>query len=257
MVQLSKRLSAIADQVKPGSRVADIGSDHGLLPVFLAETGQVERAIAGEINPGPFQAACQQVQAAEVESLVEVRLGDGLAILSPGEVDTVCIAGMGGPLMVRILEEGWEEGKLEGVRRLVLQPNVGEEAVRRWLFDKGWMLSGERILAEDGKCYEVLWADWPGKETEAPFPYSPVWLEGFGILPPEWQFRMGPYLLREASPLFLEKWKRELVKLDRIIGQLAQSSQPEAVRKRKRMQAERNQLKELMACLQRGKPSYS
>src|SRR5690554_6840208 len=104
-VKLSKRLAMIAGQIPIGDRVADIGSDHAHLPVYLAQQGLIEYAIAGELNEGPFLTACKQVQQANLEHKVSVRHGDGLSVLRANEVDTIVIAGMGGSTMVSILEQ--------------------------------------------------------------------------------------------------------------------------------------------------------
>jgi len=157
MVTLSIRLAAIAARVPASSRLADIGSDHALLPVYLAEQGKLAAGIAGEVNPGPYEAARRQVRESGVEDRIEVRKGDGLAVLAPGEVDVITIAGMGGGLIVSILEAGAD--RLAGVRLLVLQPNVGEDQVRRYLLANDWLLAAEEILEEDGKIYEILTAE--------------------------------------------------------------------------------------------------
>src|SRR5690554_2583760 len=120
-VKLSLRLSTIADLVQPGSRLADIGSDHALLPVFLVQQGIIESAIAGEINEGPFLAANKQVQQANLQHKISIRHGDGLSVLDNHEVDTIVIAGMGGSTMVSILQEGIH--RLSSVKRLIMQPN--------------------------------------------------------------------------------------------------------------------------------------
>src|SRR5690606_19253288 len=87
MVSLSKRLQCIADQIPTGSRLADIGSDHALLPTYLAEQKRISFAVAGEVNTGPMKAAQRQVAAAGMGSIVNVRLGNGLEVIQEGEVD--------------------------------------------------------------------------------------------------------------------------------------------------------------------------
>lgn len=257
MIQLSKRLGLIAEKVEQGSRLADIGSDHAMLPAFLAQKGIVTAAVAGELNPGPYEAALKQIKDAGLGAVVTVRRGNGLEVVNPGEVDTVSIAGMGGNLIVEILTDGRNAGKLEGVRRLVLQPNVGEEAVRRFLGSNGWSLLGEDILEEDGKIYEILLAEKSEQSAQPANLYAEHVLEGFGRITAEDWFRFGPYLLREASPVFVEKWSREINKLTRITESLAQSELEEARLKREAVLVDIKRLKELVACLQRGKPSFN
>ncbi len=251
-MKLSKRLLQIADYVTAGGRVADIGSDHALLPVYLLQSGKARSAIAGELNAGPYRAARKQAQDANLTELLQVRQGDGLSVLQPGEVDTVTIAGMGGLLMREILETGRQAGKLEDVRELVLQPNVGEDAVRIWLLEQGWHLAHESILEEDGKIYEVLHAvrrnDAEALNAELyngsflPLSWSPSELKGLLI-------RMGPHLLREGSPTLADKWRGEIQKLERIRQQMSASDLPEAAKKREQFQWDIERIEEVLQCI--------
>ncbi|WP_028610389.1 tRNA (adenine(22)-N(1))-methyltransferase [Paenibacillus harenae] len=260
MIKLSKRLQMIADYVTTGHRIADIGSDHAMLPVYLLQIEKCPTAIAGELNTGPYEAARKQAADAGLSSRLTVRQGDGLSVLQPGETDTVTIAGMGGSLMKEILESGRSAGKLEGVKELVLQPNVGEETVREWLLDQGWYLKAESILEEDGKIYEVLNAV---KATDAAERNVELYDGRFLPLnlPPETKTgllkQMGPHLLRNPQPALHKKWRHELHKLERICGQLAGSDLPESARKREQFIAEMIRIEEVLQCLPMVKPSFS
>lgn len=242
MIRLSKRLEMIAQEVPAGSRLADIGSDHALLPSFLAEQGTILRGVAGEVNAGPFDAALKQVRSAGLDGIIDVRLGDGLQVVLPGEVDVITIAGMGGTLIASILEAG--KSKLAGVRRLVLQPNVGESNVRQWLLDHEWVLTGERIMEEDGKTYEILTA----VPTElAPYSNDELYesraLPGGLMADRQLMLQMGPFLLREASQVWIDKWLSELDKLNRICERLSHSE----------LEASRSKEAEIMREIQRFK----
>lgn len=252
MIKLSKRLQRIADYVTAGGRVADIGSDHALLPVYLLQSGISRSAIAGELNAGPYMAAKKQAADAKLAERLQVRQGDGLAVLQPGETDTITIAGMGGLLMREILETGRLAGKLEGVTELVLQPNVGEDAVRIWLLEQGWYLASESILEEDGKIYEVLHAK-RVQDAEAlnarlydgsflPLGWGPIALKGLLV-------RMGPHLIREGSKTLVEKWRLEIEKLERIRKQMSASDLPEAASKREQFQSDIDRIEEVLECL--------
>jgi tRNA (adenine22-N1)-methyltransferase len=234
--------------------MADIGSDHALLPSYLAQQGRITKGVAGEVNPGPFQAASKQVRDAALESLIEVRLGDGLAVIAPGEVDVITIAGMGGALIASILDAGRE--KLAGVQRLVLQPNVGENLVRIWLLEHDWFLTGEQILEEDGKIYEILTAvPVAGSQISNEQLYIDLMLQEGIRVSRELQLKLGPYLLRQPTAVWFRKWKLELDKLDRIKRRLANSELPESRRKEQEIEAEMKQIKEVLACLQKDKTS--
>jgi tRNA (adenine22-N1)-methyltransferase len=255
MLKLSKRLETIAQQVPAGSRLADIGSDHAQLPVYLVQQGIVHYAVAGEINPGPFEAASKQVREAALEEQIKVRQGDGLQAVEIGEVDTITIAGMGGALIVHILEQG--KAKLAGVYTLVLQPNVGEDQVRHWLVENGWRLITEQILQEDGKIYEVLTAN---KPTSDQMQVNTEKLYNERVLPcgitvsSELLYRMGPYLLEQPNAVFYEKWRSELQKLASVSKEMARSDLDSAKIRRAALLEETAKIEEVLACLQKGKP---
>jgi len=211
--KLSNRLEAVANNIPQGARLADIGSDHAYLPCNVVKKGIVPMAIAGEVAEGPFQSALDQVNSEGLADQIYVRKGDGLEVIKSGEVDCITIAGMGGTLISNILDR--EKTKLDGVTRLVLQPNVGSFAVRRWLIDNGWELLKEEILKEDGKIYEILVAE-KGEPLRA---YQQVNLEE-GIL-------FGPFLMTEKSLIFTEKWNQEKKNWERIINQLDEAVQNE------------------------------
>ncbi|CAM3797950.1 tRNA (adenine(22)-N(1))-methyltransferase [Alkalicoccus chagannorensis] len=208
--RLSKRLEVTASFVLKEGTVADIGSDHAYLPIHLTAHDLCEYAIAGELNEGPLQSAIEKIYANELEDRVEARLGNGLEVLEGRRADTVVIAGMGGPLIASILSEGKQY--LGGVKRLVLQPNVAADQVRRWLDGHGWILFDEEILEEDGHIYEVLAA-----EPEGTSPYTEA--------KKEQQLWLGPYLMERKPASFRMKWRMEYDQLKRIRAQLQLASQ--------------------------------
>ncbi|MFB7812728.1 tRNA (adenine(22)-N(1))-methyltransferase TrmK [Paenibacillus chitinolyticus] len=252
MVKLSQRLLEIAKKVPHGAKLADIGSDHALLPTFLVQQGTVPSAVAGEVNRGPAEAAQRQVRDANLSGQIEVRLGDGLSVLRAGEVDAVTIAGMGGALIASILDAG--EDKLTGVSTLILQPNVGEDIVRKWLRSHGWHLAGETILEEDGKIYEILTAVRmkPEDEGDAAL-YADRLLDGLRVTG-ETLLQMGPYLIQNPPPVWYAKWEYELDKLAMIRRQLDRSVSGNAEEKRSGLEAEISRIKEVLECLRKDKP---
>ncbi|HJV45628.1 MAG TPA: tRNA (adenine(22)-N(1))-methyltransferase TrmK [Bacillota bacterium] len=241
MISISKRLESIADLVKNGSRVADIGSDHAILPVFLIQSGKAVSAIAGEVNKGPWQAASNQVRAVGLINKIEVRMGDGLSVLKPGEVDTVCIAGMGGTLICSILTDGEEQ--LKGVENLILQPNVAERNVREWLYHHGWELKGEKILEEDGLIYEILFAE----RGNPDLPYV-----GERWTREQW-FEIGPYLWEEKGTVYRKKWQAEQEKINRALKGLERSISDEANIKRQSLQNRLKWVEEVIECFPKDK----
>jgi tRNA (adenine22-N1)-methyltransferase len=233
---VSLRLETVAAFVPDGARVADIGADHALLLIHLARAGRIRRGIAGELNRGPYLNAIHRVRQAGLDHLIEVRQGDGLSVLAPGEVDVIVLAGMGGTLMADILQAGI--GKLEGVHRLVLQPNIGGKRVRRWLKEHGFYIVDETIVEEEGILYEVAVAepgDWK-EEADAPWPE-------------EMMMEIGPVLWRKRHPLLKRKLLVELESREAALAQLRQARTEEAKRRRASLEEEREQWKKVIACL--------
>lgn len=164
-VQLSKRLQALADMVTPGNRVADVGCDHGFLSIYLVEQGISPRVIAGDVRPGPLSAAKSHVAEHGLEAYIDTRLSDGLAKYGAGEADTLICAGMGGPLMQRILTDHEEVTLSFG--ELILQPQSELCEFRIFLRQKGFKIQEENILCEDGKYYFMFRVTLDNQDTPA------------------------------------------------------------------------------------------
>lgn len=210
-LNLSKRLSSVADFVEKGSRLADVGSDHAYLPIALVQSGLINFALAGEVAVGPFNHAKAEVAKAGLSQKIQVRLADGLDLIQEGDqIDTVTICGMGGSLITDILKRG--RNRLSGKESLILQPNVGEYGLRTYLQDQAYAIIDERLIYEQKHFYEIILA--------RKLSYSPEYS-------PEELF-FGPHLLkRQEDPVFQEKWKLEAEKRQRILDQMSQSSQVE------------------------------
>ncbi|MBQ1202344.1 MAG: SAM-dependent methyltransferase [Clostridia bacterium] len=170
MHKLDKRLACVASLVRSGRRLADIGTDHAHLPVYLVESGVCPSAIASDIGAGPLETARQTVCAAGLQERIDLRLGDGLSTLAPGEAEDIVIAGMGGETIVEILE------KAEFVRnaqvQLVLQPMSHAEDLRRWLLTHGFEVTCERLVMDGRHMYPVLAATYaaaPPSADELPY----------------------------------------------------------------------------------------
>ena len=214
-MRLDGRLAAVAALVPRGARAADVGTDHAYLAIALLNEQDVDMVIATDKNEGPCAAARRTISASGFTNRVQVRLGDGLAPLSPGEVDTVCIAGMGGGLIASILAEGAEV--LAEASRLVLQPMNDAAALRQWLYDNGWHIVEESLATADGRLYEIIAAE-PGTE-ETPEP---------------WLLTLGPVLWRDRPPLFARHAKAQTERLRRILYGMEKSKtarESEAYRK--------------------------
>lgn len=152
-MELTPRLQAIADQVPQGSRLADVGTDHGFLPVWLLNSGRIDSAIAADLREGPLNRARETAQRFGIAAQISFRRCDGLSAICPEEVDTVAIAGMGGETIISILKAApWtKEGTL-----LLLQPMTGFAELRRWLQGNGYQIVGECIAYEGKRLYSIL-----------------------------------------------------------------------------------------------------
>ena len=205
---ISKRLELVASFVPQGAILLDVGSDHAYLPIELIERGQIEGAIAGEVVEGPYQSAVKNVEAHGLKEKIQVRLANGLAAFEEvDQVSVITIAGMGGRLIARILEEGLD--KLANVERLILQPNNREDDLRIWLQDHGFEIVAESILEESGKFYEILVVEAGQMKLSA----SDV--------------RFGSFLSKEVSPVFVQKWQKEAAKLEFALGQIPEKNMEE------------------------------
>jgi tRNA (adenine22-N1)-methyltransferase len=224
--QISWRLQTIADYIPDQMRVADIGGDHARLLIHVARQQRIRRGIVGEVSRGPFENARDQVALLGYESVIEVRLGDGLSVLSRGEVDVIVLAGMGGSLICRILASGQEQ--LFGVKRLILQPNKGGYRVRQWLLANAYVLVEERLIEEAGILYEVMVAE-PG---EGRVHYEGVPLSMLQLL------ELGPLLWHKREPLLKKKLLHDQARRVKIMRQLERATSVASMQRRAEVKRE-------------------
>lgn len=148
------RLQAVADLLTENECVADVGTDHGYIPIYLIESGKCSRAFAMDINEGPLLRAKEHIEEHGLSEKIELRLSDGVNALKAGECDCVVAAGMGGALVVKILQEG--NRIFKGLREFVLQPQSELWKVRRYLCENGYCVTAEDMVLEDGKFYPMM-----------------------------------------------------------------------------------------------------
>lgn len=153
-MKLSKRLSAVAGLLQTRENVADVGTDHAYIPIYLVKEDKIKHAIAMDINKGPLMRAKEHVAFEGVSNQIELRLSDGVEKLSPNEVQAVIIAGMGGNLILHILEQGKEV--FCTVEELILQPQSEIERVRIYLREHEYTITNEEMVYEDGKFYPMM-----------------------------------------------------------------------------------------------------
>lgn len=150
---ISPRLLLLSSLVEKGSRVADVGTDHGYLPIYLRQNGLAVFCVATDLREGPLSSAKANLTEAAVSG-VETRLCDGLAAVSPDEVDTVVMAGMGGETIIHILSEApWVQDK---TKTLLLQPMSAADDLRRYLAETGFETLAEPCVEDGGHVYAVM-----------------------------------------------------------------------------------------------------
>ncbi|MCS4485545.1 tRNA (adenine(22)-N(1))-methyltransferase [Staphylococcus americanisciuri] len=201
MIPINRRLQKVSEYII-GDQLADIGSDHAFLPMYALEQGQIQSAIAGEVIPGPYKAAVTSVERHGYQNHIDIRLGNGLTILNPetDHVDTITICGMGGPLIAKILNEGFKHVPYRP--RFVLQSNIQSEPIRQFLQSNGYQIVTETLIKERAHIYEIIVAD-AGSMTLS-----------------SRDLKFGPFLHPQPSKLFVEKWTREIEALQDIKKQL-------------------------------------
>lgn len=208
-MELSKRLQTVASAVTPGSRVADIGTDHGYVPIYLIKNNLCPQAFALDVNAGPLARAQEHVQAEGLTDRIETRLGNGLEPVNPEEVDTVVIAGMGGDLICRILQAA--PSFFSAGKEFVLQPQSEWFKVRHFLHDMGYHIEKEWFLKEDGKYYVILKADVSADGCKEKYP-------------DEFAYQYGACLLEERNSALIEYLENEMKKKKNILSHLEKGS---------------------------------
>ena len=159
-----ERIAAKAAEVTEGY-VADVGTDHGFVPIRLMETGTVRHVVAMDVRKGPLSRAAEHVREYHMEDRIETRLSDGLQELKAGEADTVIIAGMGGELEISILEAGKQ--LWSSIRHWIFSPQSDLEKFRRYLKENGFFIENEAMILDEGKFYTVIKAGFGTNEKDA------------------------------------------------------------------------------------------
>lgn len=222
--KLAARLRAAAELVLPGVPAADIGSDHMYLPAYLARRRLCPHVIATDKAAAPCAKGRAFLAGLGLDGQVEVRRGDGLEVLTAGEVATIIVTGMGGCLIRDILAA--RPRIADSARRLVLSPQKDVDLLRYYLADSGWRIVDERLIYEAGIYYTVIAAEKGAMSLTAD------------------EARFGPCLLAQAPPLLTEMLNRDLEQVEGLLARVA-----EPVR-REELQREKARLNEVIAQLE-------
>ena len=227
MLSLSPRLSAVCDLVPTCRCVADIGTDHAYVPIFLTETGRIQSAVASDIHEGPAKRAEADVAQSGLRDKISVRIGAGLTPLAPGEADGAVIAGMGGLMIIQILKDG--KNIAETMDFLVLQPQNHQRELRKWLAENGFRIDAEQLAKEDRMLYQILRVR-RGTMTLT-----------------ETEEETGVLAIRQSDPLFPEFLKELIRKKDFTVRGVSPDSKNERnIQNRNRAILEKQKLEELL-----------
>ena len=200
--QLPKRLETIIERMPASGCLADIGCDHAYVAIEAVRRGKAARALACDVRKGPLQQAAEHILCAGLAGKIETRLSDGLEKVAPGEADTVVIAGMGGPLMERILQ-----GRLADFGHFVLSPQSEIPHFRRFLLAEGMRIDEETMLVDEGKYYVIL-----NVSKRADAASDPMYVT-------EEDFLYGGPLLRRLDPVLKSFLEKEKTRYEGILGQ--------------------------------------
>lgn len=207
-IVLSDRLQAIADMVTMGNRVCDVGCDHGFVPIYLIKNGISPKVIAMDVNEGPLKRAREHIQEYGAGAYIETRLSDGLRSFMEGEADSLICAGMGGRLMMRILQE--DAAKTASFKEMILQPQSELQQFRCFLRRLGYLIVDENMIEEEGKFYPMMKAVKGKKESRNEL---------------DWQQRMedryGAVLMQKKSIVLQRYLEREKHTYEEILKKLS------------------------------------
>ncbi|CCL33630.1 SAM-dependent methyltransferase [Clostridioides difficile] len=215
-MKLTDRLLKIASLVSDGKKIADIGTDHGYIPVYLLKEGKVPFAVLADVNKGPLDNAHKEVIQNNLLDKVDLRLGSGIEILEIGEVEEVIIAGMGGILISELLEAKKEVA--HNVEKLILQPMQAQEELRYYLLNNGYEILKEVLVREDFRIYEIIVAKYTGKNT---------------IIEDEIYYEVGIKLLENKDSLFNDFIEKKIKTYSSIVNKL-EGKNGEAIDKKRK-----------------------
>ncbi|MEG1312379.1 MAG: class I SAM-dependent methyltransferase [Romboutsia sp.] len=227
-MKLTDRLLKIASLVTKGKRVADIGTDHGYIPVYLLNKGYIDFAILADVNKGPLENARGEVKHNKLLNNVDLRLGSGIEVLEVGEVDEVIIAGMGGILISELLEAKSEVA--HSVDKLILQPMQAQDELRKYLLNNGYEILDEVLVKEDFRIYEIIITKYTGNNT---------------LLDDEIYYKIGKKLIDNKDILLNEFIDKRIFKYKSIIEKLEGKSGESINKKREESILVINELEKL------------
>lgn len=228
-MKLSRRLQAIADFVPQNTIVGDIGTDHGYIPVYLIEKGIAKKVIGTDLSPNSLEKINQFVKDRRLENHIDIRLGNGLEVLKPFEIDTLIIAGMGGLLIRDILDKDRE--KRDSITNFILQPNIATKELRKYLYENNFEIVDEKLVKEDNKFYEIIYAK-----------------KGKSHVKDNIYYEIGEKLIVEDNPILKEFLEEKIKIINKILQELKDKKTERSEERRKELM---EKIKELKAVLKK------
>lgn len=207
-IVLSERLKAVASMVTCGNRVCDVGCDHAFVPIYLINQKISPYVIAMDLRQGPLEQAMEHIKEYGLESYIETRISDGLERFESGEADTLICAGMGGRLMMNIMEK--DAVKTSSFKELILQPQSELQQFRHFLRSHGYMIENENMIEEGGKFYSIIKAS---KTITSGKSFAEDWHQ-------QMEDRYGPVLIQNRHPVLVKYIKWEIGIYEEVISQL-------------------------------------
>ena len=220
-MKLTNRLLKIASLVSENKRLADIGTDHGYIPVYLLNKNKIDFAILADINKGPLENARNEVRRNKLEDKVELRLGSGIEVLKN--------AGMGGILIGELLEANKEVA--HSVEKLILQPMQAQEELRQYLLNNGYEIIDECLEKEDFRLYEIIIAKYTGENT---------------LVEDNIYYEVGKKLIENKDKLLTEFIHNKIKKYNNIINKLGDKDTEAVILKRDLAKDKIEKLKKLI-----------
>ena len=217
-MDISLRLKTVADMVHE-KRIADIGTDHGYVPIYLAKTEKIDSAFACDINTGPLEKAESNVKANCLEGKIETRLGSGLKPVSVGETDCAVIAGMGGMLTIDILKASSDV--VDSLKQLVLQPQLDADEVRKYIHSIGFKIEKEDFIVDANKYYAVISA-----------------VKGEEKYETEAEYIFGKLNIESKNPVLKEFIEKKIITNSRILENIEKNGTGGNVEKAEEIKAE-------------------
>lgn len=212
ILNLKGRLKLIADKVPKCNVLADIGTDHAYIPIYLVQNGVCQKAIASDVKIGPVKMASNNISLYKLSEKIDTRLGNGLDTIEINEADSIIIAGMGGTLLTELLEAN--KPKTVNADTLVLQPMNDLHVVRKWLYDNAFEIYDEEMVAEGPKMYFVLSAKFSGNKKQ----YY------------DFELYVGQRLIEKKDPLLGAYCRMKVQQIDRVLEQLEEMKENAALK---------------------------